>query len=126
MNLAFKDIWHNLGRFALTTVGVGMLLMIVMGMGGIYRGIIEDATLLVDRVGADLWIVQRDTRGPFAEISRVPANLVHRAASVPGVAVAREFVYHTIQRKHDGKPLRIRSEERRVGKECRSRWSPYH
>src|SRR5690349_22763734 len=27
----------------------------------------------------------------------------------------------------DGKDLRIiRSEERRVGKECRSRWSPYH
>ena len=30
----------------------------------------------------------------------------------------------------DGKPLHepyaIRSEERRVGKECRSRWSPYH
>ena len=24
------------------------------------------------------------------------------------------------------KPLRSRSEERRVGKECRSRWSPYH
>src|SRR5262252_6822442 len=23
-------------------------------------------------------------------------------------------------------PLRVRSEERRVGKECRSRWSPYH
>ena len=24
------------------------------------------------------------------------------------------------------KPISIRSEERRVGKECRSRWSPYH
>ena len=24
------------------------------------------------------------------------------------------------------KPKRSRSEERRVGKECRSRWSPYH
>ena len=23
-------------------------------------------------------------------------------------------------------PIRLRSEERRVGKECRSRWSPYH
>ena len=23
-------------------------------------------------------------------------------------------------------PLTVRSEERRVGKECRSRWSPYH
>ena len=107
MNLASKDIRHNLGRFALTTVGVGMLLMVVMGMGGIYRGIIEDATLLVDRVGADLWIVQRDTRGPFAEVSRVPQNLVHRAYAVPGVNAAREFVYHTIQRERNGKPLRI-------------------
>ena len=25
-----------------------------------------------------------------------------------------------------GLALRFRSEERRVGKECRSRWSPYH
>ena len=25
-----------------------------------------------------------------------------------------------------GKKLVVRSEERRVGKECRSRWSPYH
>lgn len=107
MNLAAKDIRHNLGRFSLTTIGIGLLLMIVMGMGGIYRGLIEDATLLTDRIGADLWIVQRDTRGPFAEISRVPANLVHRVAAVPGVATAREFVYHTIQREHEGKPLRI-------------------
>jgi putative ABC transport system permease protein len=107
MNLASKDIRHNLGRFALTTLGVGMLLMIVMGMGGIYRGIVEDATLLIDRVGADLWIVQRNTRGPFAEVSRVPPNLVHRVQAVPGVESAREFVYHTIQRERGGKPLRI-------------------
>ena|SRR2546425_10092240 len=26
----------------------------------------------------------------------------------------------------DGSDVRLRSEERRVGKECRSRWSPYH
>jgi putative ABC transport system permease protein len=107
MNLAAKDIRHNLGRFALTTVGVGMLLMIVMGMGGIYRGIVEDATLLIDSVGADLWIVQRNTRGPFAEISRVPSTLVHRAATVPGAEMAREFLFHTIQRQHQGKPLRM-------------------
>ena len=107
MNLATKDIRHNLGRFALTTVGIGMLLMIVMGMGGIYRGIVEDATLLIDRIGADLWIVQRSTRGPFAEVSRVPPNLVHRALAIPGVQSSREFVYHTIQRERDGKPLRM-------------------
>src|SRR6266702_5332273 len=28
---------------------------------------------------------------------------------------------------HDARPaVSLRSEERRVGKECRSRWSPYH
>ena len=26
----------------------------------------------------------------------------------------------------EGRPCPPRSEERRVGKECRSRWSPYH
>jgi len=107
MNLATKDIRHNFGRFALTTVGIGLLLMIVMGMGGIYRGLIREATLLVDKIGADLWVVQGSTRGPFAEISRVPANLEDRARAVPGVAGARRFVSHTIQREHRGRPLRI-------------------
>jgi len=107
MNLAAKDIQHNLGRFALTIFGIGMLLMIVMGMAGIYRGLVEDATLLVERIGAELWVVQRDTRGPFAEVSRVPKTLVYRVLAVPGVESAREFVFHTIQREHNGKPLRM-------------------
>jgi putative ABC transport system permease protein len=107
MNLALKDIQHNIGRFTLTTVGVGMLLMVVMGMAGIYRGVVEDATLLIDRLGADLWIVQHETRGPFAEVSRVPASLLHRARAVPGVSESREFVYHTIQRERAGKPFRM-------------------
>jgi putative ABC transport system permease protein len=102
MNLAYKDIRHHLGRFALTAVGIGLLLMIVMGMGGIYRGLVQEATLLVDSIGADLWVVQEGTRGPFAEVSRVPANLVHRLAAVPGVTDAREFVFHTIQREYRG------------------------
>jgi putative ABC transport system permease protein len=106
MNLARKDVWRNRGRFALTTLGVGTLLMIVMGMGGIYRGLTTDATFLVDRVGADIWVVQRGTQAPFAEISRVPRTLRERVAAVPGVDAAREFVYHTIQRERAGKPMR--------------------
>ena len=107
MNLAVKDIRHNAGRFALTALGIGMLLMIVMGMSGVYQGLIEDATLLIDKLDADLWVVQRRTRGPFAEVSRLPANMVDRVAAGSRVAQARKFVYHTIQREHHGKPLRI-------------------
>jgi putative ABC transport system permease protein len=107
VNLAVKDIAHNVGRFALTALGISMLLMAVMGMSGIYRGMIEDATLLTSRIGADLWLVQRTTRGPFAEQSHVPTNLVHRATAVPGVRSAREFVEHTIQRVHNEESLRM-------------------
>lgn len=107
MNLAVRDVRYNIGRFLLTAVGLGLLLMIVMGMGGIYAGIVADATLLVDQVESDLWIVQRDTRGPFAELSRLPSSVEDRARAVPGVADARRFVTHTIQRNHRGKPLRM-------------------
>jgi len=107
MNLAVRDIRHNAGRFAFTSVGIGLLLMIVMGMGGIYRGLIHEATLLVESVDADLWIVQGNTRGPFAEVSRIPANLEDRVRAVPGVDKSRRFVSHTIQREHEGRPLRM-------------------
>lgn len=107
MNLAVHDIRHNFGRFALTAAGIGLLLMVVLGMSGIYRGMIDDALVVLDRIGADLWVVQHGTRGPFAEISRVPANLDDRLLAVPGVASARNFVSHTIQRERHDAPLRI-------------------
>ena len=48
MNLALHDIRHNVSRFVLTAVGIGLLLMIVLGMSGIYRGLIDDALVVVD------------------------------------------------------------------------------
>ena len=107
MNLAVRDIRHNASRFALTTIGIGLLLMLVMGMGGIYRGLIHEATLLVGKIGADMWVVQGGTRGPFAELSRIPATIEDRVRAVPGVAMARRFVSHTIQREHQGRLLRM-------------------
>lgn len=107
MNLAIRDIRHNFGRFILTALGIGLLLMLVMGMGGIYRGMVEEAILLVDRTDADLWIVQRGTRGPFAEVSRIPRNVEDRVLAVSGVIRADAFVSHTIQRQHHGRPLRL-------------------
>src|SRR3712207_9487360 len=50
----------------------------------------------------------------------------------PGGVIEKEGPIHVsnvmLLDPSDNKPTRvtIRSEERRVGKECRSRWSPYH
>src|SRR3989475_4791129 len=56
--------------------------------------------------------------------------LVDAGGVLAGFDVAR-MGYHLhlrvgIDQRHQAGKLRQRSEERRVGKECRSRWSPYH
>ena len=43
-----------------------------------------------------------------------------------GLAVSREMLSQMEQGKYSIRISVLRSEERRVGKECRSRWSPYH
>src|SRR2546427_8537785 len=48
---------------------------------------------------------------------------IHRTSlKARSVAMGSGVAYERI----DDAGLHIRSEERRVGKECRSRWSPYH
>ena len=65
---------------------VGMLLTLVLSFAGIYNGFVADALALIDSSGADLWVVQTDTRGPFAELSRLPDDVRYRIAIVPGSA----------------------------------------
>ncbi len=107
MNLAWRDVSHQKPRFLATAVGLGLLFAVVLAMGGIYRGMVEDAVVLVDAMNADLWIVQRQTRGPFAERSVIPRSLEIRAEGVPGVASARPFTTTTIEPMHRGRPLRM-------------------
>ena len=53
MNLALKDIRHNLGRFLLTCIGLSLLLGIVLAMVGIYRGLILESLGLVRAAKGD-------------------------------------------------------------------------
>ena len=68
VNLAIRDIKHNLGRFLLTCLGLSLLLGIVLAMIGIYRGLIEEALGLARAAQAQVWVVEGGTRGPFAEV----------------------------------------------------------
>lgn len=107
MNLALRDVRRHLPRFAGTAAGLGLLLSVVIAMQGIYAGMVDDATILTRAMRADLWLVQRDTRGPFAEGSRLDPSVEARAAAVPGVRSARPYTYQLIQREHRGAVLRI-------------------
>lgn len=107
MNLAVRDVRRHLPRFVGTAAGLGLLLTVVIAMQGIYAGMVDDATILTRAMRADLWLVQRDTRGPFAEGSRLDPTIEARAAAVPGVRSARPYTYQLIQREHRGDVMRI-------------------
>lgn len=107
MNLALRDVRRHVPRFFGTAVGLGLLLAVVIAMQGIYAGMVDDATILTRAMRADLWLVQRDTRGPFAEGSRLDPSVEQRAAAVPGVRRARAYTYQLIQRTHRGGVLRL-------------------
>ncbi len=102
MNLAMRDVRRHVARFVGTAVGLGLLLSVVIAMQGIYAGMVDDATILTRAMHADLWIVQRDTRGPFAEGSRLDPSVEARAAAVLGVRRARPYSYQLIQRDYYG------------------------
>ena len=97
INLAGRDIIHSWGRFAFTGVGLGLLIGVTLSMAGIYRGMVDDAKALLNNSGADLWVVQKDTLGPYAEASSLHDDLYRGILGMPGVARASNVTYLTMQ-----------------------------
>ena len=64
---------------------------------------------------SNVLIVYGSTTGNTADIAEYLGGRLRAAGHVADVRDAA-----------DVSPDGLRSEERRVGKECRSRWSPYH
>lgn len=107
IDLARRDIEHTLGKFLVTAMGVGMLLGIVLIMIGVYRGMMVDAEILLDDVSADLWIVQEDTLGPFAESSRVYRDFKDIILVMQGIEVSEPMTFQNIQLPNGEKPVRV-------------------
>ncbi len=116
MNLALRDMRRNKLRFALTTLGVGMLIGVVIAMSGIYEGALTDALSLPRALHADLWVVQERTFGPFAEPSRIPRDTRELIRRMPGVAAAGAVTYQTVQTVSGGKPVRLFLEGYEIGR----------
>jgi putative ABC transport system permease protein len=97
ISLAGRDILHSWGKFVLTGFGLGLLIGVTLTMAGVYRGMVDDARALLDNSGADLWVVQQDTQGPYAESSSLRDDAVRSVLGLPGVARAANVTYLTMQ-----------------------------
>ena len=106
ISLAGRDIAHAWGKFVFTGLGLGLLLGVTLVMAGLYRGMVDDGKALLDNSGADLWVVQRDTLGPYAEPSSIPDDTERALRAMPGVAEAANVTYLTMQVRRGGRDVR--------------------
>ena len=97
ISLAGRDILHSWSKFVLTGIGLGLLIGVTLTMAGVYRGMVDDARALLNNSGADLWVVQQDTQGPYAESSSLRDDAVRSVLGLPGVARAANVTYLTMQ-----------------------------
>lgn len=106
ISLAGRDILHSWGKFVFTGVGLGLLIGVTLVMAGVYRGMVDDGKALLDNSGADLWVVQKDTLGPYAESSSISDDLYHTVRTMPGVAEVANVTYQTMQVRKGDKDVR--------------------
>ena len=99
ISLAGRDILHSWPKFVLTGLGLGLLIGVTLTMAGVYRGMVDDAQALLTNSGADLWVVQKETQGPYAEASNLKDDVVHGIEGMPGVARAANVTYLNMQVK---------------------------
>jgi len=106
ISLAGRDILHSWSKFVLTGLGLGLLIGVTFTMAGVYRGMVDDAKVLLNNSGADMWVVQKDTQGPYAESSSIHDDVYRGILGMPGVAQAANVTYFTMQVRKDNTDVR--------------------
>ncbi|HQF31253.1 MAG TPA: ABC transporter permease [Hyphomicrobiales bacterium] len=106
ISLAGRDILHSWGKFVFTGMGLGLLIGVTLTMAGVYRGMVDDARVLLDNSGADLWVVQQGTLGPYAESSSINDDTYRAVLAMPGVAAAANVTYLTMQIRQGNRDVR--------------------
>ncbi len=97
ISLAGRDILHSWSKFVLTGIGLGLLIGVTLTMAGVYRGMVDDAKALLNNSGADIWVVQQGTQGPYAESSNLRDDVYRALLTQPGVSRAANVTYLTMQ-----------------------------
>ncbi len=91
IDLALKMMLDQKARFAATVLGVGFAAGLVLVQVGLFFGLLENASITIDKMGADLWITARNT--PNVDFGNpFPERYVHRVRSIPGVARADNLI----------------------------------
>jgi putative ABC transport system permease protein len=88
-------------------MGLGLLIGVTLTMAGVYRGMVDDAEVMIANAGADLWVVQQGTLGPYAEPSSVHDDVARDLLGQSDIMATGNVTYLTMQVRQDGKESRV-------------------
>ena len=83
--LARRNLFADRRRLAASVTGVGLAVMLILLLDGLWSGIQAQTTLYTDRIGADLYVLQPGVRDLTAGASTLPLSTVDTVRADPDV-----------------------------------------
>jgi putative ABC transport system permease protein len=91
VDLATKSLMHDKLRFLITVSGVAFAVTLVFVQVGLFLGLMDNASLTIEHLNADLWITSHNTANiDFAHT--FPETYVKRVRAIPGVDHADNLI----------------------------------
>ena len=91
VDLATKNLLHDKLRFLITVAGVAFAVTLVFVQVGLFLGLLDNASITIDHIDADLWVTSRNT--PNVDFAHAfPETAVQRVRSMPGVERADNLI----------------------------------
>ncbi len=93
MPVGRRNLFSERRRAFLGIAGVGVALLMVLALDGIFAGAMRQVTRYIDSSGADLFVSQRGVRTMHMSSSSVPLAAVEEVRGLPGVGWADPILY---------------------------------
>jgi putative ABC transport system permease protein len=91
VDLATKSLLHDKLRFFITVSGVAFAVTLVFVQVGLFLGLMDNASLTINQIDADLWVTSRNT--PNVDFAHTfPETYVKRVRSIDGVDRADNLI----------------------------------
>ena len=91
VDLALKMLLHDKMKFFITVAGVAFAVTLVLVQVGLFLGLLDNATVTIERTNADIWVASRET--PNVDFAHTFSDsLVQRVRSAPGVERADNLI----------------------------------
>ncbi|MDQ3158566.1 MAG: ABC transporter permease [bacterium] len=86
--LSMKNLFEEKIKFSVSIITVGLAVMLVMVLLGVYFGSIKQARSLPENSGADYWVIQEGSRDMFHTVSLLPADKEQALTDLPSITKA--------------------------------------